>query len=165
MASLSHRARTGQDQITIGQSARLAAVLYLGLCLGGIVRGASDERPATSDANDPFPQVLRAMIQVESGGDPEAIGDGGRAIGVLQIHRAYWIDAMKALGRDWPYEDAKDPVKAVAACRAYCWRYARHYNRPWTAETIARIHNGGPRGWDKPATIRYYRKVQAAIGQ
>lgn len=114
---------------------------------------------------DPFARVLKAMIQVESKGDPEAIGDKGRAIGVLQIHRDYWKDATGFLGVSWPYEDARDPVKAAAACRAYTAHYARVQHLPWTAETIARIHNGGPRGWEKPATIRYYRKVRAAMGQ
>ena len=118
----------------------------------------------THDAQDPFPRVLRAMIWVESRGDPEAVGDGGCAIGVLQIHRDYWTDAMRFLGEDWPYQDASDPVKAAMACRAYCEHYARAYGRPWTAETIARIHNGGPTGWKKQATIKYYLQVRVAMG-
>lgn len=118
---------------------------------------------AATSANDPFPAVLKAMIYVESRGDPLAVGDGGRAIGVLQIHKDYWRDATGFLGVDWPYSDARDPVKAAAAVRAYCEHYAKAYNRPWTAETISRIHNGGPLGWKKRATIRYYRKILAHL--
>jgi len=117
----------------------------------------------TGHEQDPFPATLKAILWVESRGDPNAVGDGGRAIGPYQIHRAYWIDAMRALGRDWPYEDARDPVKAALAVRAYTEHYANAYKRPWTPETIARIHNGGPTGWKKAATVRYYRKVQAAM--
>lgn len=121
---------------------------------------------AATSANqqpDPFARALKAMIQVESKGDPEAIGDGGRAIGVLQIHRDYWTDATSFLGVSWPYSDARDPVKAAAAVRAYTAHYAAHYGRPWTAETIARIHNGGPRGWEKASTRPYWAKVKAAM--
>lgn len=126
-----------------------------------VVTSANPE--AAIDAE--FLRAVRAMIQVESGGDPYVVGDGGRAIGPLQIHRAYWIDATRLLGVDWPYSDARNPVKAVVACRAYTSHYAKQYKRPWSPETIARIHNGGPRGWEKPATIRYYRKVRKAMGE
>ncbi len=114
---------------------------------------------AASVSGDPFPAVLRAICLVESGGDPEAVGDGGRAIGPYQIHRAYWSDATRLLGVDWPWSDARDPVKAAAAVEAYTRHYARHYCRPWTPETIARIHNGGPTGWRKAATRGYWRRV------
>ena len=29
--------------------------------------------------------VVAALIQVESGGDPAAVGDGGRSVGILQM--------------------------------------------------------------------------------
>jgi len=114
---------------------------------------------------DPFPAVARAIMLVESGGDPYAVGGGGRAIGPYQIHKGYWSDATRLLGVDWPWSDATDPVKALRAVRAYTRHYAAHFGRPWTAETISRIHNGGPTGWRKQATIRYYRKVQAAMAR
>ena len=120
---------------------------------------------ATTSANDPFPATLKAILWVESSGNPEAIGDGGRAIGPYQIHRAYWTDATRVLRVDWPYSDARDPVKAAAAVRAYTAHYAAHYRQPWTAETIARIHNGGPRGWEKASTLVYWAKVAAAMGK
>ncbi len=113
--------------------------------------------------SDPFPATARAILYVESAGDPCAVGDGGRAIGPYQIHRAYWSDACRFLGVVWPYSDARDPVKALAAVHAYTSHYARHYARPWTPETIARIHNGGPLGWRKPATQAYWRRVRARL--
>jgi hypothetical protein len=120
---------------------------------------------AATSANDPFFRVARAIMQVESGGDPCAVGDGGRAIGPYQIHRAYWADGTRFLGVDWPYERARCPVASLAVVRAYTQHYARHYKRPWDAETISRIHNGGPRGWQKAATVRYWAKVRAAMGE
>ena len=38
-------------------------------------------------------KLLLAIIMIESGGDPKAIGDDGKAFGILQIHQAYCIDA------------------------------------------------------------------------
>jgi hypothetical protein len=110
-----------------------------------------------------FLRAAKAIMQVESGGDPQALGDGGRAAGAYQIHRAYWADAMRILGQDWPYEQARNPDKALQAVYAYTRHYARLYHRPWCAETIARIHNGGPRGWQKQATLIYWRKVEIAL--
>lgn len=114
-------------------------------------------------ADAEFLRAAKAIMKVESGGDPYAVGDGGAALGPYQIHRAYWTDAMRLLGQTWPYQDARDPVKALVAVWAYTRHYAQHHRRPWTAETIARIHNGGPRGWSKPATLRYWRKVQTIL--
>jgi len=114
---------------------------------------------------DPFPATHRAIIWVESKGDPNAIGDGGRAIGPYQIHRAYWSDATRLLGVSWPYSDARDPLRAAMAVRAYTEYYARHYKRPLTAETIARIHNGGPTGWRKRSTLPYWSRVRAVMGE
>lgn len=41
--------------------------------------------------------TLRAQIEHESEGDPLAIGDGGRALGLMQVHRA----AATEVGGDW----------------------------------------------------------------
>lgn len=44
------------------------------------------------------PQLVEALIQVESGGNPLAIGDEGRAIGLGQIHPKWHRDRMARLG-------------------------------------------------------------------
>ena len=41
------------------------------------------------------PALFEAILKQESGGDLEAVGDGGKAIGPFQIHRVYWEDAVK----------------------------------------------------------------------
>lgn len=110
--------------------------------------------------SDPFPATARAIMFAESGGDPYAVGDSGRALGPYQIHRAYWQDGTRFLGVSWAYDDARDPVKAMAVVRAYTQRYAEAYGLPWTPEIIARIHNGGPRGYRKASTLKYWRKVR-----
>jgi len=108
-------------------------------------------------------RTARAIAMVESGGDPQAVGDDGAAIGMYQIHRDYWIDATGFLGVSWPYLDAKDPIKAKEAVRAYTQHYASHYGLPWTPETICRLHQGGPRGWQKASTLPYWHKVRTIL--
>lgn len=143
--------------ITWGRTLKLAVVVYAVLCLGGAVLLRAGQE-------DVYERVLPALMQVESsGGRDTRDGDGGRARGPYQIHEAYWSDACRVLGVTWPYRDARDPVRAAAAVRAYTMYYARHYEQPLTPETIARIHNGGPAGWRKPATLAYWVKVRAAL--
>ena len=109
--------------------------------------------------------LLPLIAQVESSNNPTAVGDDGLAIGLYQIHECYWIDGCESLGVDWPYQDAYDPVKAKQVVIAYLTRYGKHYERVTgkkvTLEVLARIHNGGPAGWKKGATNKYWRKIKA----
>lgn len=104
--------------------------------------------------------ILRAIAQVESNHNDNAIGDGGKAIGRYQIHKAYWQDAVQfdpSIGGK--YEDCKDPVYARKIVVAYLSRYAPN----WNIDTVAGIHNGGPKGHLKNATKVYRRKVKEAM--
>jgi hypothetical protein len=83
----------------------------------------------------------------------------GRAVGVYQIHRSYWVDATKILRVDWDYGDARNPCKARQVVQAYL----RHYGRGKTPIEMARIHNGGPRGHRKAATLAYARKIEQVL--
>ena len=106
--------------------------------------------------------LLAALIAVESGGDARAIGDDGRALGVLQIHAGVVTDVNRIAGRTWAHADAKQPHIAKAMAEIYL----RHYVTPArmgrvpTAEDYARVWNGGPNGHRKTATIPYWRKVR-----
>lgn len=98
---------------------------------------------------------------VESNNDPDAVGDGGRAIGLYQIHLAYWKDGTRLLGVKWPYGQAKDPCKAKEVVRAYLC----HYGKGKSLLDMARIHNGGPRGHTKQATVKYARRIANVLEQ
>jgi soluble lytic murein transglycosylase-like protein len=119
---------------------------------------ASSEHLHAAEGKD-LDRLLDAIANVESRNDPDAVGDGGRAIGVYQIHRLYWKDGVRLLDVDWPYKEARDPRKARRVVTAYL----RHYGKGKSLLDMARIHNGGPRGYRKKATLKYARKVKAAM--
>jgi len=109
--------------------------------------------------------LILALIAVESNGNDRAIGDDGLAFGALQIHACYVADANEFANEDWTHEDAYDRDKAIKIFLAYMDRYAteKRLGRIVTIEDIARIHNGGPNGYKKDATLKYWRKVKAEL--
>jgi hypothetical protein len=120
------------------------ALLLLALC-------------ATAHAAPPD-SFFRALHIVEtSGRTGPIIGDNGKALGPLQIHRAYHADARVA--GDYSRLADLDYSKRVAT--AYLKRYAPAAWKAGDVETLARIHNGGPRGHLKPATKSYGVRVKA----
>lgn len=108
--------------------------------------------PAGTDVDG----ILRAIAKVESNHKDSAVGDNGKAIGRYQIHKVYWQDAVEydpSIGGS--YKDCTDPVYARKIVIAYLSRYAPN----WNIETVAGIHNGGPKGYLRTATKNYRRKV------
>lgn len=105
--------------------------------------------------------LLNAIAQVESHSNSKVTGDGGRAAGMYQIHRSYWEDGTRILGVDWSYRDARNPRKARQVVRAYLL----HYGKGKSLLDMARIHNGGPKGDEKEATLPYARKIEQILNQ
>lgn len=121
---------------------------------------------------------LAALRYVETGGAPNGgvdyLGDGGAALGPLQIHRECWADAMdqyaKETGRtvktcrnQSPYRFVGSWLGSVFVARLYFKRYAK---KSWDSgdwEKVARIWNGGPTGHRKKATLPYWEKVKKAL--
>jgi hypothetical protein len=111
-------------------------------------------------------ELVDAIIMVESNGNDEAVGDNGNAIGCLQIWKIYHTDAIERSGIGGSYKDCYNREYAIKVFDAYMRRYARE---AWTdpkqfdAEKVARIHNGGPKGYRKQATLKYWHKVLARL--
>lgn len=105
--------------------------------------------------------LLAALIAIESGGDPSAIGDGGKAVGCLQIHPVMVADCNRILaGRGEAFRYTIDDRYSEAHSRAMAVIYLRHYCPNGSAEQMARCWNGGPMGARKAATVGYWRKVK-----
>jgi hypothetical protein len=100
--------------------------------------------------------LISALIIVESSGNDLAIGDQGRAIGCLQIHKAVVADVNKFTGSHYRHQDMTNRAQARAVCEAYL----THYGKGCTTEQLARRWNGGPAGDRKSATEAYWAKVK-----
>jgi len=104
----------------------------------------------------PPANFFAAIHTVETGGALGAIkGDKGKALGPLQIHRAYHADSR--VGGD--YTRCADLEYSKKVVTAYLKRYAPAAWESGDVATLARIHNGGPKGNIKPATKPYAAKV------
>jgi len=104
----------------------------------------------------PPSSFFRALHVVETSARTGPIlGDNGKALGPLQIHRGYHADAR--IGGDYARCADLDYSRRVVS--AYLQRYAPQAWAAGDVTTLARIHNGGPRGDKKTATLGYAAKV------
>ena len=120
-------------------------------------------RPAEVSKPWTLDELLDAIRKVESGGlkdgGRKAVGDGGKAIGPYQIHRAYWEDS-KVPGK---HEDCREPEYARKVVLAYWKRYAPKSLEAVDAQSLARVHNGGPDGAKQDCTLTFWRKVEREL--
>ena len=106
----------------------------------------------------PDASFFRALHIVETSGKlGPTIGDNGKALGPLQIHRAYHADSRVA----GDYSRCADLEYSKRVVTAYLQRYAPQAWAAGDVETLARVHNGGPKGATKPATKGYAVRVKA----
>lgn len=121
------------------------------------------QRPIDKDTR----VFLDAIRRVETGGLPNAgkgaVGDKGASIGPYQIQRAYHADARMKAGK---YEDCStDATYSEQTMLAYFARYAPKALESKDWETLARVHNGGPKGHTKKATLGYWAKVKKEMAK
>jgi hypothetical protein len=104
--------------------------------------------------------ALRAAIEhVESGGDASAVGDEGRAVGCLQIHKILVDDANRILGRkEFSYADRSNRERSYKIYEVIVGQWSDA-----SRETIARRWNGGPSGEKKSQTKSYWARVARAL--
>lgn len=126
--------------------------------------------------------LLLSIGWVESSHNTNSYNEKENAIGFYQIREDYLKDANEYISlsnsfrtllnlKDWkPYthEEMYDIRKATIVVLAYFERYGKIYKLKTGNKTIpylvlARIHNGGPNGWKKKATIGYMEKVNRAM--
>ena len=128
------------------------------LLLAGIACiGAGKAQPTISD------DLIAAIIQVESSGDDNAVGDNGKAVGAFQIWEIMVDDCNRIAKSDtWTVDDRTNRAKSRAMFLTYSRHYAKHHS-DWTNEGIARRWSGGPKGHKKAATEGYWVKVRTQL--
>ena len=112
---------------------------------------------------DPIERLLYAMGRAENkdvaGLDSSIVGDDGLSIGPLQITRPYWEDT-EMLGY---WEDCYRWDYACEVVRRYWQRWVPEALAAHDFETLARVHNKGPRGHLKLSSIPYWVKVKKKL--
>ena len=101
--------------------------------------------------------ILVAIMIVESGLNPMAYNPQEKAAGILQIRPQYVSDCNRIVGYkrfSYPW-DCFIPTKSIEMFHLYTEFYGA---KTWKEK--ARIHNGGPKGCYKEATLKYWTKVQ-----
>ena len=131
-------------------SLNLSILLMTSLSVGAVTRGNS---PAPFDWNS----VMEAIIQVESGGDPNAVS--GKSVGAMQITPICVKECniiLQKRGSKLRYTmndryDVKKSKQMFLLIQSY-------HNKANDVEKAIRLWNGGPR-YSIKGTNRYYRKV------
>jgi len=112
--------------------------------------------------------LVSALILVESRGNDSAIGDrhlvGEEAVGALQIRPVMVREVNRILkiqksDKRYKLKDRFDRQKTLEMF--YIWKNYHHKDSDF--ETIARNWNGGPRGYKRNSTLRYWKKVQKEL--
>lgn len=100
--------------------------------------------------------LIPAIIYVESRGNDSAIGDGGLAVGCLQIHPILVRECNRILNSGiYTLEDRYSRSKSIEM-----FNVIRGNIKNGTDEKIARCWNGGYNGHNKSATLKYWSKVK-----
>ena len=111
--------------------------------------------------------LLFALMMIESGGKDIVIGDGGKSYGCLQIQQCVIDDVNRIYGANFVHREAFDKQKALKIAMLYlsyqAKRYEKSTGKPADFQILARIWNGGPFGYRKPATLPYWFKVKKQI--
>ena len=105
--------------------------------------------------------MLQVIKQIESRNQADAVGDGGRAFGVIQIHEIAVKEVNRIKGTDYKHIDMFNVDVAEAFFYDYidiCTKYyTRVEKKPPTEQDLVRMYNGGYTGYKKKATLLYYQ--------
>jgi hypothetical protein len=109
-------------------------------------------------------EIVLGMIQVESNGNDEAYNESEDAVGCLQIRPIMVREVnriLKMKGEEYRFKmkDRWDRKKSLEMF--WIWRDYHHPDSDY--EIIARNWNGGPNGYKKKSTERYWEKVNRCL--
>lgn len=102
--------------------------------------------------------VIAALVSIESGGNPRAIGDNGRAVGILQMWPVAVQEANRLAGRSkWTNKDRLSPARSKEmASTILSWHYAKGIRDPVELGCRWRNPDGRAPDW-------YRRKLKSAL--
>ncbi len=110
------------------------------------------------ETQDTWNEVIEAIIEIESNGNPNAVSKCGNCIGAMQIKKIVVDDCneylkMKKSKRRFTYEDRLSIQKS----KEMFYLIQERYNKTKNVEEAVRIWNGGC-CYKKEKTEKYYQK-------
>lgn len=107
-------------------------------------------------------KLLDAIRKVESQNGKYLEGKNGE-MGPYQMKKIVIDDVNNILGKSvYKYEDAYNEEKAREICRLYMEYWSRKAGC-FNIETMARIWNGGPKGYKKESTLKYWNNIRSIL--
>ena len=104
-------------------------------------------------------KLVDAIIYVESRGDSMAHNKREDAVGVLQIRPIMLREVNRLLGYDkYTLKDRWSKAKSIEM-----FEVIREHTTNPTDEKLARNWNGGPNGYKKQSTLKYWNKVKEQL--
>ena len=82
------------------------------------------------------PNIVKAIIMEESGGNPNAVGDGGESIGLMQIQSRWYQTKMEELGIVNLYDAQENVILGCAILSDLYDKYGNH-------EDALSVYNSG----------------------
>jgi hypothetical protein len=120
--------------------------------------------PCLANINENIDNLIPALIKIESGGDLNAIGDNGKAFGQLQIWEIVIKDVNRVYKTNYKHKDAFYYYNSIEICVLYLNFWGKNYKRKTgndpSLEVLSKIWNGGPFGYKKKSTNKYWIKVK-----
>lgn len=90
---------------------------------------------------------LSAIAQIESSGNPKAIGDGGKALGKFQLHKAVVDEYNRFHNASYLHKNALDAHISEQIASWYLHKripqLLRHFKQPITLENVLTAYNMG----------------------
>lgn len=131
--------------------------------------------PAAASTN--VDQLVEKLVRVESRGIASAVGDNGKALGILQIHEATVNEANRIAGTRFTHRQMLEASKARQVAQIVLNHYSNHIlkttGRPATDKELAFIWNGGGAAWKRASSPmadskqknleNYWNKVSKAL--
>lgn len=108
--------------------------------------------------------VIDKLEVIESGRDCSAVGDGGRALGILQVHSVMVEECNRLLGREeFSLDDRKSRERSRMMAKIFLtsqyYRWKAKYKTPPPERLLACAWNTG--NIEKHVNLDYERKYKA----
>ena len=101
-------------------------------------------------------RLVEALVRTESNGNASAVGDRGKAFGILQIHDVMVSDFNRITGKNYKHSDMFNEHKAREVAKGVLNFYSKHIektmNRKATEKELGFIWNGGGSSWRRVAS-------------